>query len=96
MLGKICIKPVVTASVQMTVDQAARAMRARNVGALVVVNAGRPVGMLTDRDVAVEVVAKGMDPETVRVGDVMHKKPITIREDLGILDATKEIGRAHV
>ncbi|HSL52462.1 MAG TPA: CBS domain-containing protein [Candidatus Deferrimicrobiaceae bacterium] len=96
MLGKICIKPVVTASVQMTVDQAARAMRARNVGALVVVNAGRPVGMLTDRDVAVEVVAKGMDPETVRVGDVMHKKPITIREDLGILDATKVFARTGV
>ena len=52
MLGKICTKPVVTASAQMTVYQAARAMRFKNVGALVVVNAGRPVGMLTDRDVA--------------------------------------------
>lgn len=89
MLGKICTKPVVTASVQMTVDQAARAMRSRNVGALVVVNAGRPVGMLTDRDVAIEVVAKGLDPDTARVGDVMHKKPVTIREDLGIFDAAK-------
>jgi CBS domain-containing protein len=59
MLGKICTKPVVTASAQMTVEQAARAMRSKNVGALVVVNAGRPVGMLTDRDVAVEVVANG-------------------------------------
>lgn len=87
MLGKICTRPVVTASAQMTVEQAARAMRSRNVGALVVVNAGRPVGMLTDRDVATEVVAKGLDPDTARVGDVMHKKPITIREDLGILDA---------
>lgn len=87
MLGKICTRPVVTASAQVTVEQAARAMRSRNVGALVVVNAGRPVGMLTDRDVATEVVAKGLDPDTARVGDVMHKKPITIREDLGILDA---------
>ena len=51
MLGKICTKPVVTASAQMTVEEAARAMRTRNVGALVVVNAGRPIGMLTDRDV---------------------------------------------
>jgi CBS domain-containing protein len=89
MLGKICTKPVVTASAQMTVDQAARVMRSKNVGALVVVNAGRPVGMLTDRDVAVEVVARGMDPDTVRVGDVMGKKPVTIREELGILDAAK-------
>jgi CBS domain-containing protein len=96
MLGKICTKPVVTASAQMTVDQAARAMRTKNVGALVVVNAGRPVGMLTDRDVAVEVVAKGMDPETVRVGDVMGKKPVTIREELGILDAAKVFAKTGV
>jgi CBS domain-containing protein len=96
MLGRICTKPVVTASAQMTVDQAARAMRSKNVGALVVVNAGRPVGMLTDRDVAVEVVAKGMDPDTVRVGDVMGKKPVTIREELGILDAAKIFAKTGV
>jgi CBS domain-containing protein len=96
MLGKICTKPVVTASAQMTVDQAARAMRSKNVGALIVVNAGRPVGILTDRDVAVEVVAKGMDPDTVRVGDVMRKKPVTIREDLGILDAAKAFAKTGI
>jgi CBS domain-containing protein len=96
MLGKICIKPVVTASAQMTVEEAARAMRSRNVGALVVVNAGRPIGMLTDRDVAIEVVAKGMDPDVARVGDVMHKKPITIREDLGLFDAAKVFARTGV
>jgi CBS domain-containing protein len=96
MLGKVCTKPGVTASAQMTVNQAARAMRTRNVGALVVVNAGRPIGMLTDRDVTVEVVAKGMDPDTVRVGEVMRKKPVTIREDLGIFDAAKVFARTGV
>jgi CBS domain-containing protein len=96
MLGKICTKPVVTASSQMTVEEAARAMRAKNVGALVVVNAGRPIGMLTDRDVTVEVVAQGKDPDAVRVGDVMHKKPMTIREDLGLLDAAKMFARTGV
>jgi len=96
MLGKVCIKPVVTASTRMTVEEAARAMRSKNVGALVVVNAGRPVGMLTDRDIAVEVVARGMDPDSVRVGDVMHKKLMTIREDLGILDAVKTFARTGI
>jgi CBS domain-containing protein len=80
----------------MTVEQAARVMRSKNVGALVVVNAGRPVGMLTDRDVAVEVVATGMDPDTARVGDVMHKRPITIREDLGIFDAARVFAKTGV
>ncbi len=96
MLGKICTKPVVTASTQMTVGQAARTMRSKNVGALVVVDAGRPVGMLTDRDVAIEVVAKGMDPDTVRVGNVMRKKPVTIQEDLGIFDAAKAFAKTGV
>jgi CBS domain-containing protein len=96
MLGKICIKPVITASTQMTVADAARVMRSKNVGALVVVNAGRPVGMLTDRDIAIEVVAKGMDPATARVGDVMRKNPMTIREDLGILDAAKAFAKTGV
>lgn len=96
MLGRICTKPVVTASAQMTVEQAARAMRSKNVGALVVVNAGRPVGMLTDRDVAVEVVAKGLDPDTARVGDVMRRRPITIREDLGIFDAARVFAKTGV
>jgi CBS domain-containing protein len=96
MLGKICIKPVVTASAQMTVAEAARAMRGKNVGALVVVNAGRPIGMLTDRDIAVEVVAQGMDPDAVRVADVMHRKPATIRDDLGVLDAVKTFAKTGV
>jgi CBS domain-containing protein len=96
MLGKICIKPVVTASAQMTVAEAARAMRGKNIGALVVVNAGRPIGMLTDRDIAVEVVAQGMDPDAVRVADVMHRKPATIRDDLGVLDAVKTFAKTGV
>jgi CBS domain-containing protein len=96
MLAKICTKPVATESDPMTIDKAARAMPSNNVGALVVVNAGRPIGMLTDRDVVVEVVAKGMDPDTVRVGDVMRRRPITIREDLGIFDAARVFAKTGV
>jgi CBS domain-containing protein len=96
MLGKICTRPVVTASARMTVEEAARAMRSKNVGALVVANAGRPIGMLTDRDIAVEVVARGMDPDSTRVGDVMRRRLVTVREDLGILDAAKVFARTGV
>ena len=96
MLGKVCTKPVVTASANMTVAEAARTMRAKNVGALVVVNAGRPLGMLTDRDIAMDVVAQRKDPDTVRVSEVMRKKPITMREDQGILDAAKIFAKTGV
>jgi CBS domain-containing protein len=96
MLGKICTKPVITASTQMSVSQAADAMRKKNVGALVVVNAGRPVGMLTDRDIVVDVLARGLDPESTPVGDVMHKKPVTIRDNLGVFDAIKTLAKTGV
>jgi CBS domain-containing protein len=96
MLKTIAIKPVVTASTRMTVAEAAQAMRSNNVGCLVVVNAGRPLGMLTDRDIVMDVVAKGQDPDTVRVADVMRKKPAVIPGDAGLLDAAQMFARTGV
>jgi len=96
MLKTIAIKPVVTASVRMTIAEAAQAMRAKNVGALVVVNAGRPLGILTDRDIVMDVVARGNDPDSVLVGDVMHKKPAVISADAGLMDAAHLFAKTGV
>lgn len=96
MLKSIAIKPVVTASTRMTVTEAARAMRTKNVGALVVVNAGRPVGVLTDRDIVMNVVAQGKDPDAARVGDVMRRRPVVLQGDVGLLDAAQAFARTGV
>ena len=96
MLGRICTKPVVTLPATATVVEAARAMRIRNVGTVIVVNARRPIGLLTDRDITVEVVAQGKDPETLQVGAVMRKKPAVIRGDAGILDAAQMFAKTGV
>ena len=96
MIRQMCIKPVVTASAETTIAKAAQLMRARNVGALVVAKNGKAKGLLTDRDIAVDVVAKGKDPATVRVGQVMRRPPTVIRENQGILDATKLLGAKGV
>ena len=96
MLKTIAVKPVVTASVRMTITEAARAMRAKSVGALVVVNAGRPLGILTDRDIVMDVVARGNDPDSVLVGAVMHKKPAVISADAGLLDAVQLFAKTGV
>ncbi len=96
MLKQIAVKPVVTASARMTIADAARAMKQKNVGALIVVNAGRPLGVLTDRDIAIDVVAAGKDPDAVRVEDVMRTKPATLREDLGLLDAARIFAKTGV
>ncbi len=92
MIGEVCTKPVVTVSPAATIREAAHLMQAKNVGAIVVVNDGRPSGILTDRDVAVRVVAQGQDPSKVQVGDVMRKNPAVISEDKGIFDAFKLFG----
>jgi CBS domain-containing protein len=97
MIGQICSKPAVTASPDTTIREAAHRMWTRKVGALVVVNGhGKPIGILTDRDIAVKVVAQGADPATVRVGTLVTRKPTVIHEDAGILDATKLLSRRGV
>jgi CBS domain-containing protein len=63
-------------------------MQRKRVGAIVVVNSGRPQGILTDRDIAM-AVAQGRDPATLSVSAVMRKNPAVIREDRGIFDAIK-------
>jgi CBS domain-containing protein len=96
MLKQIAVKPVITASARMTITEAARTMKQKNVGALIVVNAGRPLGVLTDRDIAIDVVAAGKDPDAVHVEDVMRKKPATLREDLGLMDAARIFAKTGV
>ncbi|HZS34494.1 MAG TPA: CBS domain-containing protein [Methylomirabilota bacterium] len=97
MLGKICTTPATTASPDTTVREAAHRMRTRKIGALVIVNGRKePLGVLTDRDITVNVVAQGADPAQVRVGAMIKRKPAVIRDSAGILDATKLMSRRGV
>jgi len=96
-IGEICSREVVLTRRDMNVREAARLMREYHVGALVVVDEtgeGRvPVGMLTDRDIAVGIVAKGLDPDGLRVDEVMSPEVATARERDGVAE-TIELMRA--
>ena len=75
-VGSVCSRRVITASPQLDVQAAAELMREEHVGFLVVVpeqprGPQPPLGVLTDRDVVVSVVAKRADPTSLKVGDVM-------------------------
>ena len=97
MIGQICSKPPVTASPDATVREVAHRMLTRKVGAVVVVDGrGKPTGIVTDRDIAVKVVAQGADPAFVRVGTLTRRQPIVIHEDAGILDATRLLSRRGI
>ncbi|HTY79065.1 MAG TPA: CBS domain-containing protein [Candidatus Bathyarchaeia archaeon] len=96
MLWNLASKPVVTVSPDATVEEAARLMRTKNVGAVVVVRDGRPAGILTDRDVAIGVVGRARNPALVEVREVMHKNPTVIPEHAGILDVARLLGKKGV
>jgi CBS domain-containing protein len=96
MLAEICVRPVVTIEGSASVSDAARLMRQKNVGALVVTGNHRPKGILTDRDITVAVVAEGLDPAEVPVADVMRANPAVLRGDKGLLDAVKLFGAKGV
>jgi CBS domain-containing protein len=59
---------------------AARHMRDEGMGSLVVVEGNQTVGMITDRDLVVRVLAPGLDPEKVLVGEAMSERPIFVTE----------------
>jgi CBS domain-containing protein len=81
-------KKVVTASPQDTLAAVARSMEAHNVGAVVITENHRPVGILTDRDVALELGARNASPETPAVR-VMTTPAETILARDGVFAATR-------
>jgi CBS domain-containing protein len=82
--GEICNREVVVAYRKTTLAEAAKLMRDHHVGSLVVVvdrQAERvPIGILTDRDLTVAVLAKGAEPLSLETGDVMSTELTTVRE----------------
>lgn len=91
-VGDLCSPNVVVAEPLASLREAALAMRNSHVGALVVVErkAGvvQPVGILTDRDIVVAVIAvPGARPEDIRVGDAMSQPLAVAREDDGVFEA---------
>jgi CBS domain-containing protein len=89
-VGQICSRVVVTAVPRETVRVAAHRMSVNDVGTLVVVDAAdpsQPIGIVTDRDIAMRCVAGELDPDTTQLSEVMTKPVETIAEDAPIEDA---------
>jgi CBS domain-containing protein len=69
------------------VIEAARLMRDEEIGSLPVTEEGRLVGMLTDRDIAVRVVAEGRSPNSTTVGEVLSPDPVAAGPDQDLDEA---------
>lgn len=94
-VGQICNRDTVIVRRDDSIVDAAKIMREFHVGSVVVVeDAGtctKPVGILTDRDLVVEILAAELDPGTVSVGDIMSYELTTAQEDDGLWDTMRRM-----
>lgn len=92
-IGEICNRDVVVVNAGDSVVEAAQLMREHHVGDVVVVreNGGRnePIGIVTDRDLVVEVMAEDLDPATLTVGEIMGQDLVKVSEDTGVFESIR-------
>lgn len=99
--GDICTRDVVVSDPSMEVTRAAQLMRQHHAGCVVVTEQPSAfdrvvVGILTDRDIAMGVVALERSPHGLRVGDLMSKEVVSAREDDSLLDLLSAMRRKGV
>ena len=90
-ISEICNREVVVVQPNDTILEAAKLMRQHHVGdVLVVEDRGGvrvPVGIVTDRDLVVEIMAPELDQRVITVGDIMAPDLVTVKENTGVFDA---------
>jgi CBS domain-containing protein len=96
-LGHICRRDVVTVSPGTTVGEVTRIMEDKNIGSVIVMGTDGNFGIVTDRDIALRVVNRCLDPVRTPVEDIMTKDLVlTLREDMGLLEALEQIRKSAV
>ena len=97
-LSSFCVLKVACCSPRSTVLEAAQLMRRKHTGDLVVIDDDEekpsPLGIITDRDVVVEVLGKGLDPAITTVGSVI-RTPVVVAEEGEDSSQVLERMRAH-
>lgn len=89
---KCCREQVVAVSPDTPALDVAKVMREKNVGSVVVVTGeNRPVGILTDRDLAVRVMAQEKNPGEVRTGDILTRDVVTFQDSMGVYEAIQKM-----
>lgn len=99
-VGATCRRsPIAIASIE-SITAAAQLMREQHVGFLVVYQLGddlrRPIGVLTDRDIIVGVIAKKVDPEALRVDDLMTRQPLVANDNEDLSDVLQAMRLAGI
>jgi CBS domain-containing protein len=95
-IREMMTKETRTVSPATPVIEAAGLMRIHDIGVVPVVEGERIVGMLTDRDIVLQVVADGDDPRTTKVSEVMSTGSISVFEDQNVEEAVELMQKYQV
>ena len=94
-VGQFCNRDTIIVSPQDSIVEAAKLMRQHHTGCLIVTedkdNMTLPVGIVTDRDLVIEILAAQIKPEDVSIGDVMSFDLLTVRESDGLWDTLQRM-----
>jgi CBS domain-containing protein len=89
------VQTLITLAPADSARAAANLMAEKNIGAVLVMVEGRIAGIFTERDLAVRVVAAGLDPARTRLADVMTPDPDTIKPTETVRDALNRMAGRH-
>jgi CBS domain-containing protein len=99
-VGEYCKRAVVAIASTADAADAAKLMRKEHVGSLIVYRAGdelqKPVGVLTDRDLVLGVMARDIDAHAVTVDDVMTRQPLIAKESDELSDMLQAMRLAGI
>lgn len=85
-----------TLSPASTIGEAATIMRQNDCGSVPIVEGGRLVGIITDRDIVIRILAGGKDPKTAHVSEAMTADPVTVGPDASLDEAQKVMAERQV
>jgi signal-transduction protein with cAMP-binding, CBS, and nucleotidyltransferase domain len=88
-LREVMNRRLTTIGIGATVANAAKAMCTDQVGSVIILNNNKPIGIVTEEDIACKVVAQDLKPSTVHVNDIMSTPLITVSADKTVGDAAK-------
>lgn len=95
-IKSIVREQVVSASPDASLSEIAQLMDDENVGSVIIVEDSHPQGIVTDRDITINVVAQGSDPTEVTAADVMSEELATVEIESGIFDVLRTMEDANV
>lgn len=85
-----------TLTPQSTLGEAATLMKQEDCGSLPILEGGKLVGIITDRDIVVRAIADGKDPKSCKVSDVMSADPVTVSPDTSVDEAQRIMSERQV